>query len=99
GAGLTFTRTIALDDKYMFTVTDAVKNSGTAAVTLQPGGRVTRVGETTGGSWILHVGLIGVTDKLEMVGYADIKSAKEKTWSGLSNGWVGITDKYWAATL
>jgi YidC/Oxa1 family membrane protein insertase len=100
GAGLQFSRTVALDDKYMFTVTDAVKNTGSAAVTLQAGGKVTRVGETTGGSWILHVGLIGVmTDKLEMVGYADIKKDKEKLWSAVSNGWVGITDKYWAATL
>src|SRR4029079_8964070 len=100
GAGLTFSRTIAVDDKYMFTVTDAVKNSGPAAVTLIPTGRVTRVGQpAAGGSWILHVGLIGVTDKLQMVGYNDIKKDKEKIWSGVSNGWGGITDKYWAAAL
>src|SRR4051812_698012 len=30
GAGLLFTRTIAVDDKYMFTVTDEVMNSGIA---------------------------------------------------------------------
>jgi YidC/Oxa1 family membrane protein insertase len=100
GAGLQFARTIALDDKYMFTVTDTVKNGGNVPVTLQPGGRVTRVGEVFGGSWIQHVGLIGVmTGKLELVGYGDLRSNKEKIWSGVSNGWVGITDKYWAAVL
>src|SRR5204862_6994607 len=89
-----------VDDKYMFTVTDGVKNTGAAAVTLTPVGRITRVGQpTVGGSWILHVGLIGVTDKLEMVGYGDIKKDKEKIWTGVSNGWLGITDKYWAAAL
>jgi YidC/Oxa1 family membrane protein insertase len=77
-----------------------VKNTGNAPVNVQETGKVTRVGEPTSlGSWILHIGLIGVTDKLEMIGYNDMKKAVTKTWSGVNNGWVGITDKYWAATL
>src|SRR5665213_4031776 len=28
-----------------------------------------------------------------------MKKDVEKTWGGVSDGWVGITDKYWAATL
>ena len=29
GAGLTFRRIIAVDDRYMFTITDSVENAGT----------------------------------------------------------------------
>src|SRR4029078_10046217 len=36
GEGLTFTRTIAVDDKYLFTVKDEVANKGHAPVTLFP---------------------------------------------------------------
>ena len=36
GKGLKFTRTIAVDDKYMFTIDDKVANTGSDAVTLYP---------------------------------------------------------------
>src|SRR5262249_6200564 len=42
---------------------------------------------------------IGVTDKLEMIGYADLKKDPKKVWTGVNNGWLGFTDKYWAATV
>ena len=45
GAGLVFSRTIAIDENFMFTVTDAVANSSTAPVSITPYGRVTRLGE------------------------------------------------------
>jgi YidC/Oxa1 family membrane protein insertase len=63
GKGLTFTRTIAVDDKYMFTVTDKVANSGSEPVTLYPYALVSRH-ETpqVKGYYILHEGLIGVVD-------------------------------------
>ena len=36
GAGLVFKRVISVDDKYMFTITDSVTNSGPAPATVQP---------------------------------------------------------------
>src|SRR3954453_15571138 len=36
GEGLTFKRTIAIDDRYLFTIKDDVSNVGTAPVTLYP---------------------------------------------------------------
>ena len=36
GEGLTFRRTIAIDDRYLFTIKDDVTNVGTAPVTLYP---------------------------------------------------------------
>ncbi len=44
GAGLLFTRTITIDENYMFTVRDAVKNTGTAPVSLSPYGLISRTG-------------------------------------------------------
>jgi YidC/Oxa1 family membrane protein insertase len=102
GSGLTFTRTIAIDDKYMFTVTDQVANAGPASVSLSPFGRITRVGEPKiVGYWILHEGLIGVFgDKgLKEEKYKAIKDDKEQKYDEVTQGWLGITDKYWAAAL
>ncbi len=102
GAGLVFSRKIAIDDKYMVTVDDSVTNKGSASVALSPYGRITRVGEPpTSGYYILHEGLVGVIgDKsLQEYKYKDIMKDHEVTWSGKTGGWLGITDKYWAATL
>ncbi len=102
GAGLTFSRAIAIDDKYMFTVTDTVANKGTAAVALSPFGRITRVGEPkVAGYWILHEGMIGVFGDtgLKEEKYSAIKNDKEQSYADVTQGWLGITDKYWAAAL
>src|SRR5579871_4642396 len=76
GAGLTFTRTLSLDQAYLFTVTDTVANKGGAAVTLTPYGRVVRLGEPkTAGYYILHEGPIGVFGAagLNEPNYKDLK--------------------------
>src|SRR6185436_19521549 len=44
GKGLVFTRTLAIDDNFMFTVTDAVAKSASEPVTLYPYGLVSRLG-------------------------------------------------------
>src|SRR6185503_6205171 len=44
GAGLVFRRSIAVDDKYLFTVKDEVANKGDAAVTLTPYALISRHG-------------------------------------------------------
>jgi YidC/Oxa1 family membrane protein insertase len=100
GKGLTFTRIIAVDDKYMFTVTDKVANSGSEPVTLYPYALVSRH-ETpqVKGYYILHEGLIGVVDDgLQEITY---KKAIEKPAATFKSneGWLGITDKYWAAVV
>ena len=53
GKGLKFTRTISVDDKYMFTIDDKVTNTGAAAVTLYPyGARV--AARAAEGAGLLH---------------------------------------------
>ncbi len=103
GAGLTFERTYDLDENYLFTLTDRVKNSGSELATLYPYGFVSRRGEpSTTGIWILHEGLIGFFGKdigLEEVDYDDLEDTNVQEIEKTSSGWLGITDKYWAATM
>ena len=100
GEGLTFRRTIAVDDKYLFTVKDDVANASAAPVTLHPYALISRHGTPhTLGYYILHEGLIGVLDnKLEEVTYSKIDDKKTLLFD-TTNAWLGITDKYWAAAL
>lgn len=100
GQGLKFVRTMALDENYMFTVTQQVENNGTEPVTLFPYGLVSR-GQTPDVTrfYILHEGLLGVfNETLEEVDYDDLqdKGVIEETSTG---GWIGITDKYWLTAL
>ena len=100
--GLTFKRTIAVDDNYMFTVSDTVTNSGTAPATLSNYGRVTRFDKPDHASiYVLHEGLIGVTGEegLEEISYSTIEEDKQIKPGKSKDGWLGITDKYWAVAL
>ena len=101
GAGLLFRRTLSVDDHYMFAVRDEVENKGGAAVTLYPYALVSRHGiPHVAGFYILHEGLIGVLgdNGLQEVTYAKMDKEKPLTFSS-TGGWLGITDKYWAATV
>jgi YidC/Oxa1 family membrane protein insertase len=101
GEGLEFHRTIEVDDKYLFTIEDRVVNKGASAVTLYPYGLISRHGTPeTLGYYILHEGLIGVfgDQGLQEETYKKIEEKKSVTFKA-KNSWLGITDKYWAATL
>jgi YidC/Oxa1 family membrane protein insertase len=103
GQGLKFSRTIAVDDAAMFTISDDVENSTAAAVSLFPYARIYRAGTPNiQGFYILHEGLLGVVGALGLqeFAYADIvKETGAKTFEKVSGGWLGFTDKYWAASL
>ena len=100
GQGLVFTRTIALDRNFMFTVTDAVKHQGKAAVKLYPYGRIRRVGTPPlAGYAILHEGLLGVLDgSLRETKYSAVPKEGSLEFDS-TGGWLGITDKYWLVAL
>jgi YidC/Oxa1 family membrane protein insertase len=101
GEGLEFRRTISVDDKYLFTVRDDVVNRSASGVTLYPYALISRHGTPpTLGYYILFEGLIGVLgDKLQEVKYSDIEKSKVQEFKDVKNGWLGFTDKYWAAVL
>jgi YidC/Oxa1 family membrane protein insertase len=101
-AGLTFRRTIAVDGDYMFTVTDEIENAGSAPAAISPYGRTMRFGTPeTVGIYVLHEGMIGVTGEegLQEIDYDDLQESKEIKPGPSSDGWLGITDKYWAVAL
>jgi YidC/Oxa1 family membrane protein insertase len=101
GDGLTFRRTIAIDDRYLFTIKDGVTNVGTAPVTLYPFALISRHGTPqVSGYYILHEGLIGYLGDqgLQEYGYKKIDDAKSVSFN-VTNGWLGMTDKYWASAL
>ena len=102
GEGLVFTRTIAVDDNYMFTIRDAVRNTTGAPVALTPYGLISRAGTPhVAGYFILHEGLIGlIGNSLKELNYSDsseLNPAKPPVDS--QGGWLGFTDKYWLTAL
>ena len=109
-SGLMFTRTIAVDDKFMFTVTDQVANHGAAPATLAAYGSIQRqcdALDNTHKDWCTdpvirgnaHEGSIGwLGGKLQETKYKDwAKKSPDPIAS--AGGWLGITDKYWMAAL
>jgi YidC/Oxa1 family membrane protein insertase len=99
--GLTFTRKIEVDEKFMFSITDTVANLGAGAVTLTPYGQIQRQGipEGLGANQIVHEGAIGwLDDELRLQKYKAWREKGGQEYAS-SEGWVGITDKYWLTAL
>ena len=103
-AGVVFEQVITLDENYMFSVDQRVRNESDQAVTVSPYGVISRTGTPDIlGFYILHEGLIGVFDDvLKEIDYSDLvddgvvqPSQKQNT----TGGWLGITDKYWLVSL
>ncbi len=97
--GLTFIKKFNIDDQYLITVNEEVKNTSTQTVSLFHYAQVTRQQKPdVQNFYILHEGLIGVVDEsLNEVNYDDVQD-KKKSYTG-SKGWVGITDKYWLTAV
>jgi YidC/Oxa1 family membrane protein insertase len=99
--GLTFKRTISVDDNYMFTVKDSVTNGAQTPISLSSYGRVTRFSKPLHAStYVIQEGPIAVTGgKLLEYKFSAIEEEKEVSPEKTNIGWIGITDKYWAAAL
>ncbi|MGB3046077.1 MAG: membrane protein insertase YidC [Xanthobacteraceae bacterium] len=101
GEGVTYRRTITVDDHYLFSIKDEVVNSGSAPVTLYPFALISRHGTPqVSGYYILHEGLVGYLGDQGLQEYSYKKIAESKAVNfKVTNGWLGITDKYWASAL
>ena len=97
--GLVFTKKIEIDEKFLFKITQRIKNNSNNAFQLYPYGQITRSGKPEGRQiYILHEGFLGVFgEELKEKDYDDIE--KEKFSINSSKGWLGITDKYWLTAL
>lgn len=108
GEGLIFRRTIAVDDKFMFTVTQSVENTTGEAVRLSPYSYVARRNDPiTENFFILHEGAVAVLDgALKEIDYSEMADlspvaggAREESVAVAENGFTGFTDKYWMTTI
>ena len=100
--GVVFTRTIAIDDHYMITVTDKIENPGQTPVSFSTYGRITRNNKpTTPAVFVIHEGFLGVAGTDAGLTEDTYKNIEEKavTLPKAMGGWLGITDKYWAAAI
>lgn len=109
-SGLIFRRTIAIDERFMFEITQSVENTGTTDVSLAPYGIVARHGLPSDlqNFFILHEGVVRKVDgELTELDYGDMPDldviAREAVPAEVvaveTNGWIGFTDKYWMTTL
>ena len=102
GEGLVFTRTVEVDENYMFTVKDAVENKGAGPAKLYPYGIIVRGGVPFFHKiWVVHQGMVGVMNgTLHEKDYDEIveEGARNDTQE-TTGGWLGFTDHYWMAAL
>ena len=96
GEGIVFEKKIELDEKYLFKISQQVRNNSNSSIDLYPYAQMTRnkVPDDIQNFYIQHEGFIGVfDDELKEDDYDDIKEKKIVRES--KEGWLGITDKYW----
>ena len=100
--GAIFEILISVDDRWMFTAQQRVRNAGATPLTVRSYGLVSRTGEgNEKDASNLHVGPLGtINDKLvdTDVTYAKLKDNGPQTPTS-TGGWLGITEKYWLAAV
>ncbi len=101
--GVEFMINISLDEKYMFTIEQIVKNNSKENIAIASYGRINRILNNRGQSnYILHEGAIGsFAGVLHELNYDKMIKNKNKSFSeaGDSGSWLGITDKYWLSAI
>ena len=94
-----FIKEISIDNQYLFDIKQTIENNSDKTYNFYPYGQIIRnIAPEVTNFYILHEGLIGVfNDQLVEEDYDDIE---EKKYSiNADTGWLGITDKYWIASL
>jgi YidC/Oxa1 family membrane protein insertase len=100
-AGVTFKLIVSLDDAYMFTVEQRVENNSGSEIKILPFGSINRahVDASSQQNMILHDGPMGVVENsLKEIPYSEIVSKGNQEFEN-SNGWFGMTDKYWLSAI
>ena len=97
--GLLFSKKIELDNKFLFKISQEIKNTSNKSFLLYPYAQITKNYKTDERKiYILHEGFLGVFgDELKEEDYSDIE--KNKFTVNASRGWLGITDKYWLTAI
>ena len=101
GAGFIFRRTFAVDQDYLFTITQSIENTTGTAAAFFPYSRVARHGTPqVANVFILQEGPYGVlgSENLVELTYQDLAKQTQKDVAS-TGGWLGFTDKYWATVI
>jgi YidC/Oxa1 family membrane protein insertase len=102
GQGQIFQITYAVDESYMFSVTQRVTNSAAAPVNVQPYTFLSRRGVSPDvDTYPIHNGAMGVfNDAAEYINVDQIRDApgarREQRTTG---GWLGFTDHFWLGAI
>ncbi len=99
GQDIIFEKRFSIDNQFLFNVDQLVTNNTDNTYNFYPYGQIIRnKAPAVSGFYILHEGLIGVFD--DQLIEEDYKDISEKNFSiNADKGWLGITDKYFAASL
>ncbi len=97
--GIVFNKKISIDEEYLFTINQSIKNNTEKKYNFYSYGQIIRnTAPKVTNFYILHEGLLGVfDDQLVEQDYDDIEEKKYSV--NAQKGWLGITDKYWIASL
>ena len=99
--GQTFAITYKIDENYLITASQAVKNAGTAPVQVQPFALVNRTDLTASlDTWNVQSGPIGAFDGSVnfSTNYSTVTDAGTIQEPGRTD-WIGFTDVYWMSVL
>ncbi len=97
GQGLLFTRNIALDENYLFTVKQSITNKTNIEKKFNAWHLISRhnLPNDYSGYFILHEGPVSfLNDKLKELDYSDLADGDKLERENV-RGWLGFTDKYW----
>ena len=98
--GITFEKEISLDDKFLFTIKQKVKNSTDNKYDFYSYGQIIRnkIPEDIADFYINHEGFVSHLDE-ELI-EEDYDDIEEKKFTRVAQkGWLGIGDKYWITSL
>ena len=102
--GIIFQNKFELDNKYLIKLNQKIINNTNKVFDFYPYAQIVRnIKPDVTNFYILHEGLLGVfDDQLHEEDYDDIaelSEKKDKFTKNATNGWLGITDKYWITAI
>ncbi|MBB3992738.1 YidC/Oxa1 family membrane protein insertase [Sulfitobacter undariae] len=110
GAGLAFSKEIAIDDNFMFTITQSVENTSETTASVAPYAVLARQGipPDLKNFFILHEGIVAMADgeysetnwkDMPEFEYNQRAGARTEEKNVTENGWIGFTDHFWMSVL
>ncbi len=103
GQGITFRKTVSLDDKYMFSIEDSIVNNSGSAVELSPFGLISKkklpIVDTGALGVPEHNGALTIVEEaVEEITFDDIIEDRALVEANATE-WLGLTDKYWLQAI